>query len=205
MAMLTTMCGSRFAINYVWSDAIRHLTARGPNMLVKGWTFSGTIFKHTGFPCSIWSSNETATLQGSLFGSTSPATTTAVLDNVVGSPNVNCGSSAAQLVNGLPNPCYNAATFADLTNNFVTQRRNQFLVQVTSTPTSMWRSPLRYQNGRALSSPLAQGSLISSIIRTLPSQTQTRTAASSAKSPRPSVSQQTFMALVPAPMRHQKE
>lgn len=115
-----------FVMNYVWSDAIRHLTSRGPNALVKGWTLSGTIFKHTGFPYSIFSSNETATLQGSLFGSTSPATTTTVLANVVGSPNVNCGASAAELVNGLPNPCYNAADFADPTNNFGTQRRNQF-------------------------------------------------------------------------------
>src|SRR6202051_408622 len=72
------------------------------------------------------SSNETATLQGSLFGSTSPATTTAVLANVVGSPNIHCGGSAAQLVNRLPNPCYSAANFADPTNNFGTQRRNQF-------------------------------------------------------------------------------
>jgi len=115
-----------FAMNYVWSDALRHLTARGPNALVKGWTLSGTIFKHTGFPYSIWSSNETAALQGSLFGSTSPATTTAVLANVVGSPNINCGASAARLVNGQPNPCYNAANFVDPTNDFGTQRRNQF-------------------------------------------------------------------------------
>ena len=115
-----------FVMNYVWSDALRHLTARGPNALMKGWTLSGTIFKHTGFPYSIWSSNETASLQGSLFGSTSPATTTAVLANVVGSPNINCGASAARLVNGLPNPCYNAANFVDPTNDFSTQRRNQF-------------------------------------------------------------------------------
>ena len=115
-----------FVMNYVWSDALRHLTARGPNALMKGWTLSGTIFKHTGFPYSIWSSNETAALQGSLFGSTSPATTTAVLANVVGSPNINCGASAAQLVNGQPNPCYNAGNFVDPTNNFGTQRRNQF-------------------------------------------------------------------------------
>jgi len=113
-------------MNYVWSDAIRHLTSHGPNALVKGWTLSGTIFKHTGFPYSIWSSNETAALQGSLFGSTSPATTTAVLANVVGSPNISCGASAAQLVNGQPNPCYNAANFVDPTNDFGTQRRNQF-------------------------------------------------------------------------------
>ena len=56
-----------------WSDAFRHLTTWSPNALVKGWTFSGTIFKHTGFPYSIWCNNETATLQGSLSGSTSPA------------------------------------------------------------------------------------------------------------------------------------
>jgi hypothetical protein len=115
-----------FVMNYVWSDALRHLTTRGTNALIKSWTLSGTIFKHTGFPYSIWSSNETAALQGSLFGSTSPATTTAVLANVVGSPNINCGASAARLVNGQPTPCYNAANFVDPTNDFGTQRRNQF-------------------------------------------------------------------------------
>jgi hypothetical protein len=115
-----------FVMNYVWSDAVRHLTSRGPNALAKGWTLSGTIFKHTGFPYSIFSSNETAALQQGLFGSANPATATAVLANVVGSPDINCGASAAQLVNGQPNPCYNAADFADPTNNFGTQRRNQF-------------------------------------------------------------------------------
>ena len=29
-------------------------------------------------------------------------------------------------MNGLPNPCYNAANFVDPTNDFGTQRRNQF-------------------------------------------------------------------------------
>ena len=115
-----------FVMNYVWSDAIRHLTSRGPNALAKGWTFSGTIFKHTGFPYSIYSSNQTAALQQGLFGSASPATATAVLADVVGSPNINCSGSAAQLVNGLPNPCYNNADFADPTNDFGTQHRNQF-------------------------------------------------------------------------------
>ena len=111
-----------FVMNYVWSDALRHITSSGPNALMKGWTFSGTIFKHTGFPYSIFSSNETATLQGASFGSTNPATTTAVLANVVGPTNINCGNSAAQL----NNPCYSTANFADPTSNFGTQRRNQF-------------------------------------------------------------------------------
>ncbi len=34
--------------------------------------------------------------------------------------------SAAQLVNGLPNPCHSAANFAHPTNDFGTQIRNQF-------------------------------------------------------------------------------
>jgi len=148
-------------MNYVWSDAFRSPDGVGPNALVKGWTFSGTIFKHTGFPYSIFSSNETATLQGSLVREYEPRHYyPPVLANVVGSPNINCGSSAAQLVNGLPNPCYSAARIS-LTRQIISgPRRPQsvFAVQVTSTLTSTWRSPLRYRGGRVLSSPLAQGS-----------------------------------------------
>jgi hypothetical protein len=115
-----------FVMNYVWSNSFRHLTAWGPDALMKGWTFSGTIFKHTGFPYSIFSSNATALLQQGFFGSGAAATDTAVLANVVGSPNVNCGASAAQLLNGLANPCYSAANFSDPTTTFANQRRNQF-------------------------------------------------------------------------------
>src|ERR1700757_967504 len=72
------------------------------------------------------SSNATAVLQGSLFKGTAPAPPTAVLANVVDSPNINCGASSALLVNGQPYPCYNTANFVDPTNDFSTQRRNQF-------------------------------------------------------------------------------
>ncbi len=115
-----------FVMNYVWSDSLRHLTHWGPDALMKGWTFSGTIFKHTGFPYSIFSSNATAALQQGLFGSSSLATFSTALANVVGNPNINCGSSAAQLVGGLPNPCYSAASFSDPTTTFASQIRNQF-------------------------------------------------------------------------------
>lgn len=115
-----------FVMNYVWSDSFRHLTSWGPDALMKGWTFSGTIFKHTGFPYSIYSSNATAGLQQNLFGSGAAATSTAVLADVIGNPNFNCGSSAAGLVNGNPNPCYSAASFTDPTTTFSGQRRNQF-------------------------------------------------------------------------------
>lgn len=115
-----------FVMNYVWSDSFRHLTSWGPDALMKGWTFSGTIFKHSGFPYSIFSSSATGLLQQSLFGSNAAATATAVLADVLGSPNVNCGGSAAQLMNGLANPCYKAANFSDPTIAFSGQRRNQF-------------------------------------------------------------------------------
>ena len=111
-----------FVMNYVWSNSFRHLTSWGPDALMKGWTFSGTIFKHTGFPYSIFSSNATGLLQQTNFGSTAAATATAVLANVTGNPNVNCGGSAAQP----GNPCYSAANFSDPTNGFSDQRRNQF-------------------------------------------------------------------------------
>jgi hypothetical protein len=118
-----------FNMNYVWSDAFRHLTSKGPNALMKGWTFSGTIFRHTGFPFSISSSNVTNTLQSTNFGSTSPATTTAVLADVVGNPGVNCGASGAAVVGTTPTPCYGGTTgglFADPTTTFSSQRRNSF-------------------------------------------------------------------------------
>jgi hypothetical protein len=111
-----------FVMNYVWSNSFRHLTSWGPDALMKGWTFSGTIFKHTGFPYSIFSSNATSLLQQNNFGSTAAATDTTVLANVVGNPSVNCGGSAAQP----GNPCYSAANFSDPTNSFSGQRRNQF-------------------------------------------------------------------------------
>jgi hypothetical protein len=118
-----------FNMNYVWTDAFRHLTSWGPNALMKGWTFSGTIFDHTGFPFSISSSTVTTALQGTNFGSTSPDTTSAVLAEVVGNPGINCGPSGAAVVGSTPTPCYGGATggqFADPATTFSPQRRNTF-------------------------------------------------------------------------------
>lgn len=112
-----------FNMNYVWSDAFRHLTNRGPNALVKGWTFSGTIFAHGGFPYSIYSSAATGLLHASAWGSNAAATGTSALAVIVANQSPVCGASAAQL----NNPCYSAANFADPTVNFGNQRRNQFV------------------------------------------------------------------------------
>ena len=52
-----------FTMNYVWSDSFRHLTSRGPNALMKGWSFSGTILRHSGLPFTVISENATSALQ----------------------------------------------------------------------------------------------------------------------------------------------
>lgn len=117
-----------FNMNYVWSDAFRHLTSRGPNALIKGWTLSGTIFAHGGLPYSIFSSAMTAALHNSNWGSSAAATGTSALAVITGNTSVDCGPSAAQIVNGTHNACYSAANFADPSSvtGFGNQRRNQF-------------------------------------------------------------------------------
>ncbi len=117
-----------FNMNYVWSDAFRHITSRGPNALVKGWTFSGTIFAHGGLPYSIFSSAMTAALHNSNWGSSAAATGTSALAVITGNTNLDCSSSAAQIVNGVHNACYALANFADPSSatGFGNQRRNQF-------------------------------------------------------------------------------
>ena len=109
-----------FLMNYVWSDAFRHLTSWGPNALIKGWTLSGTIIAHTGMPFSPFSSTYTGGLQNDNYGS--PSNTAYIFPQIVGPTGFTCGSSAAQV----GNPCLSSANFADPTTNFAATRRNQF-------------------------------------------------------------------------------
>ena len=109
-----------FLMNYVWSDAFRHLTSWGPNALMKGWTFSGTIIGHTGLPFTVYSAAVTQALQGTNYGSSS--NTAYIFSDVVGPTSFNCGSSAAKI----GNPCLSASNFADPTTDFAPTRRNQF-------------------------------------------------------------------------------
>ena len=112
-----------FNMNYVWSDAFRHLTSWGPNALMKGWVFSGTIIKHTGFPFSIYSSNATNALQAGNFGSTATATISTALANVDGPVSLDCGASGANL----NTPCFGGSgSFSPPTTTFSSQRRNSF-------------------------------------------------------------------------------
>ena len=110
-----------FTMNYVWNDGIRHLTARGPNALVKGWTFSGTIFRHSGLPFTVVDSNVTNQLEGTNYGP--GGGTQYVFADVLGSTTNSCGASAATLTGA---PCLQLGNFADPVNNFGQQRRNQF-------------------------------------------------------------------------------
>ena len=113
------------SLNYVWSDAFRHLTSWGPNALVKGWSFSGTLFWHTGFPFTLNSATASSIASSLNYGNL-------IFAQQIGPSNLNCGSSGALI----GNPCLNPANFADplVTVNGITtipeygidQRRNQF-------------------------------------------------------------------------------
>jgi len=110
-----------FVMNYVWDDAFRHITHGGPNALVKGWTFSGTIFAHSGSPFTVYSSNYTGTLQA--FNNFGPGTQYIFANEIGGA--VSCGPSAAAATAAGPSTCATAAQFPDPTTTFGDQRRNQ--------------------------------------------------------------------------------
>jgi len=111
-----------FSMNYVWSDGLRHLTNWGPSALMKGWTFSGTIFRHSGLPFTIYSANVTNELSSTGFGTGSGTGTQYIFANIVGTPATSCSGAAAKL----DNPCFSASNFPDPTTGFGDQRRNQF-------------------------------------------------------------------------------
>ncbi|MBV9482743.1 MAG: TonB-dependent receptor [Acidobacteria bacterium] len=112
-----------FTMNYVWSDAFRHLTSHGPSALLKGWTFSGTIFAHTGLPFTVYSSAITNALETTNYAS--PGGAQDIFSSEVAGP-ANCGSSAATVSpTGAGNPCMTAANWPDPTTTYGNQRRNQ--------------------------------------------------------------------------------
>lgn len=109
---------NNFTMNYVWSDAFRHITHWGPNALVKGWTFSGTIFAHSGLPFTTYSSTDTSSLENTNFGSTSNLQY--IFSEETAGP-ANCTSSAAIVGNS----CMTQANWPDPTTGYGNQRRNQ--------------------------------------------------------------------------------
>jgi len=120
-----------FTMNYVWSDAFRHLTSRGPNALMKGWSLSGTIFSHTGLPFTVYSSSVTGSLQATNFGGQSNQQY--IFANArVGPGATSCGASAATVsISGVPNPCMFGPGFAnpqftDPIGTYGNQIRNQY-------------------------------------------------------------------------------
>ncbi|MGC1448776.1 MAG: carboxypeptidase-like regulatory domain-containing protein [Candidatus Sulfotelmatobacter sp.] len=117
---------NNFTANYVWSDGLRHLTSWGPNALMKGWSFSGTVFWHGGLPFTVVSSNVTGLLEGSNYGA--GGGTQQVFADVMGPTTASCGASAAKITSSgtAASPCLVASNFADPTNNWGQQRRNQF-------------------------------------------------------------------------------
>jgi outer membrane receptor protein involved in Fe transport len=107
-----------FTMNYVWSDGLRHLTNWGPSALMKNWTFSGTIFRHSGLPFTIYSNAVTNTLSNTGYGTG----TQYIFSDIVGTPATSCSGAAAQV----DTPCFSKGNFPDPTTGFGNQTRNQF-------------------------------------------------------------------------------
>jgi hypothetical protein len=105
-----------FAMNYVWSDGLRHLTQWGPNALVKGWTFSGTIFRHSGLPFTPYSGVVTSNLVNNNYGSSY------VLADQVAASATSCSPQAAEI----SRPCLSTNNFMDPAASFGNIRRNSF-------------------------------------------------------------------------------
>lgn len=121
-----------FVMNYVWNDGFRHLTQWGPNALLKGWTFSGTIIAHTGLPFTVWSSSVTQALEATNYGP--GGGTQYILSDVTGPSTISCGASAATVNNigQAAAPCLGPAAgqpgtfFPDPTTTYGDERRNQY-------------------------------------------------------------------------------
>jgi len=117
---------NNFSMNYIWSDAFRHVTHWGPNALMKGWNFSGTIFWHSGLPFTVFSSAVTNALQATNFGGGNNPQY--IFSNANVNPSaISCGASAATVsATGAANPCMTLAQFPDPTNTYGNQTRNQY-------------------------------------------------------------------------------
>ena len=115
-----------FSMNYVWSDGLRHLTNRGPNALMRGWTFSGTLFRHSGLPFTVVDSRTTLGLEATNYGPIGG--TQSVFADSIGPTTASCGASAALITaqGNASNPCLSLSNFAHPTDNWGQQRRNQF-------------------------------------------------------------------------------
>src|SRR5205807_926796 len=111
-----------FTTNYVWDNSLRHLFKRGPNAIFSGWTFSGTIFAHSGSPFSVIDGATTGNLSGNNY--TGP-----VLANIAGATNgaVSCGVGSTN-TGSTPVACLNAAGFNTPGSllAFGNKARNQF-------------------------------------------------------------------------------
>jgi hypothetical protein len=107
------------SVNYVWDNAFRRIFPKGgPEYLVGGWTFSGTLFHRTGQPFTVIDSAATGALTGNGYGGTIFATP-------VVPGYTNCGAHAADP----STPCLQVNQFAPATSNPITfgnQTRNQY-------------------------------------------------------------------------------
>ena len=107
------------SVNFVWDNAFRRVFHKGgPEAVVGGWSFSGTVFSRTGQPLTVIDSAATSALTGTGYGGTIFATP--VIAGYTG-----CGEAATNPAT----PCLGLSQFAPSTSSpltFGNQTRNQY-------------------------------------------------------------------------------
>ena len=105
--------------NYIWDNALRRIfPKRGPELLMGGWAFAGTVFFRSGQPLTVVDTAARGALVGNGFGGQIFATP--IVPGYTG-----CGEAAADPAT----PCLQLTQFAPSTTNptgFGNQTRNQY-------------------------------------------------------------------------------
>ena len=108
--------------NYVWDDLFRHIfkfKKGGPNVLVGGWTISGTVFYRTGQPFTVYDGEASVAVAGNNFFPVS------IFATPIQPGYTSCGTSAVNPYT----PCFAQNQFEPPTTNptrFGNQTRNQY-------------------------------------------------------------------------------
>jgi hypothetical protein len=110
-----------FSANYVWDDVFRHLFQGGPNVLLQGWTVSGTIFTRSGLPFTVIDGDVSSAIAANNFNYPPGGLAATIFANAPGPTTISsCGKEAVSA------PCLNINGFTSPAATFGAQARNQF-------------------------------------------------------------------------------
>jgi len=111
------------SVNYVWDNVFRHMFKGGPNILLSGWSVSGTIFTRSGLPFTVVDTAATSAFLAKNFAATPTIGPMFVLATPLAAGHATCGSGAVDV------PCLSTSAFTAATTTptaFGNQNRNQY-------------------------------------------------------------------------------